>query len=205
MGGEGRTARDGIKYASHTDDLPQAEYECWQVEVLRELYRVAKPGASLFYNHKVRTMQGAMIHPMQWLLSSDNPWTLRQEIIWDRKSTHNHSTRLFWPIDERIYWMTKSKPVIRSEAIGAPTIWTEFGPIANTWHPAPFTDKLPRMLLQAIGVDSDTVVLDPFAGSCTTLTVALEMGCSAIGVDISRQYLEDACLENGWGNDIING
>lgn len=204
MGGGGRVARDGIEYALHDDDMPQAEYERWQVEVLRELYRVAKPGASLFYNHKARTLQGRMIPPMQWLLSRDNPWTLRQEIIWDRKSTHNHNATLFWPIDERIYWLTKGAPTLRSSAIGQPTIWSEFGPIAHTWHPAPFTDKLPRMLLEAVGVDGDTVVLDPFAGSCTTIRVALEMGCQAIGVDVSREYLERACGENGWVNGISN-
>lgn len=204
MGGGGRATRGGIEYMAHGDDMPQEEYEHWQVDVLRELYRVAKPGASLFYNHKVRTANGRMIHPMQWMLSKDNPWTLRQEIIWDRKSTHNHSATLFWPIDERIYWLTKGAPTLRSNSIGQPTIWEEFGPIPGTWHPAPFTDKLPRMLLEAVGVDGETVVLDPFAGSCTTLRVALEMGCEAIGVDLSREYLERACTENGWVNGISN-
>lgn len=204
MGGDGREARDGIEYSSHGDAMEQAEYEAWQVLVLRELWRVAKPGASLFYNHKVRTSDGVMIHPMQWLLSPGNPWTLRQELIWNRKSTHNHSATLFWPIDERIYWMTKGRPTLRSESIGLPTIWEEFGPIPNTWHPAPFTDKLPRMLLQAVGAEPGMVALDPFAGSCTTLKVALEMGCEAIGVDISREYLEQACMENGWIGGIIN-
>ena len=204
MGGDGRTTRDGIGYNAHGDDMTQAQYECWQVNVLREMFRVAKPGASFFYNHKVRTHNGRMIHPVQWLSSPDNPWTLRQEIIWDRKSTHNHSATLFWPIDERIYWMTKGKPTLRSDAIGMPTVWQEFGPVANTWHPAPFTEKLPDMLLRAVGVDADVVVLDPFAGSGTTLRAALRLGCTAIGTDISREYLEESCMENGWGDAIHN-
>lgn len=203
MGGEGRSTRDGIDYISHGDNLPQSEYERWQVDVLREMYRVAKPGASFFYNHKVRTAGGEMIHPMRWLLHPDNPWTLRQEIIWDRKSTHNHSATLFWPEDERIYWMTKGKPIIRSQSIGQSTVWSEFGPVPSTWHPAPFTEKLPRMLLEAIGVDVETTVLDPFAGSCTTLKVAVEMGCQGVGVDISREYLERAIVENGWSHECL--
>lgn len=204
MGGRGNAPRDGIGYVAHSDDMPQDEYEQWQIEVLRELYRVAKPGASLFYNHKARTVGGRVVHPMQWLMLPDNPWTLRQEVIWDRKSTHNHNATLFWPIDERIYWMTKGAPVLRSNSIGQPTVWQEFGPIADTWHPAPFTDKLPRMLLEAVGVDGETVVLDPFAGSCTTVRVALELGCEAIGVDVSREYLERACIENGWNRGLIS-
>lgn len=203
MGGNGRTPRDGIDYAAHGDDMAQEEYERWQVDVLREMYRVAKPGASFFYNHKVRTVDGVMVHPMRWLLHPDNPWTLRQEIIWDRKSTHNHSATLFWPEDERIYWLTKGKPIIRSRSIGQSTVWSEFGPVPSTWHPAPFTEKLPRMLLEAVGVDPDTVVLDPFAGSCTTLKVAVELGCKAIGVDVSGEYLERAIVENGWSHECL--
>ena len=204
MGGAGRTSRAGMGYNKHSDAMPQADYERWQVDVLREMYRVAKPGASFFYNHKVRTNDGRMIHPMQWLLSPDNPWTLRQEIIWNRKSTHNHSATLFWPIDERIYWMTKGQPALRVDSIGLPTIWEEFGPVANTWHPAPFTDKLPRMLLEAIGVDAETVVLDPFMGSGTTLKVALAMGCQTWGVDVSSEYIDEAVAREGWDHAAIH-
>ena len=139
---------------------------------------------------------------MRWLLHGQ-PWTLRQEIVWDRKSTHNHSATLFWPIDERIYWMTKGRPAIRSQAIGRPTIWQWFGPVPNTWHPAPFCEQLPQMLLEAIGVDESTVVLDPFAGSCTTLKAALDMGCQAVGVGISREYLQRAIIENGWSHESL--
>lgn len=198
MGGEGRLSRNGMEYDSHSDTMPQDEYEAWQVEVFRELYRVARFGASFFYNHKTRPLDGRLIHPVSWVLSPDNPWVLRQEIIWARSSTHNHSATLFWPVDERIYWMTKGKPVIRSDSIGRPTIWDEFGPVPNTWHPAPFTKYLPMMLMDAIGAEPGMTVLDPFAGSCTTLIAALEKGCNAIGVDISGDYLETAARLNGW-------
>lgn len=198
MGGDGRQARDGIGYQAHEDTMSQEEYEAWQIAVCKALYRVAKPGASFFYNHKVRTIDGKLVHPFQWLSSSDNPWIIRQEIIWDRVSTHNHSAQLFWPTDERVFWMTKGKPTLTEQPVGMPTIWQEFGPIPNTWHPAPFTIELPRMLLKAINARPGLVVLDPFAGSCTTLKAALEIGCRAIGVDVSKDYLAKAAKENGW-------
>lgn len=198
MGGESRLSRNGMEYDSHGDTMPQAEYEAWQVEVFRELYRMARPGASFFYNHKTRPLDGRLIHPISWVLSPDNPWMLRQEIIWARSSTHNHSATLFWPVDERIYWMTKGKPIIRADSIGRATVWDEFGPVPNTWHPAPFTKALPKMLMDAIGAEPGMTVLDPFAGSCTTLIAALDMGCNAIGVDISADYLKTAAKLNGW-------
>lgn len=193
MGGQGRTPREnGIGYI---DNLPEDKYRAWQLECLYEMYRVAKPGASLFYNHKTRVVGGKTIHPMEWLGANENPWILRQELIWDRGSTHNHNQYLFWPYDERVYWFTKGKPTLPDKPIGIPTIWKFHGPIANTWHPAPFSPEIPRLCLTAVGRPGITI-LDPFAGSCTTLRVALkEFGYDAIGVDINKEYLDRVIQE----------
>ena len=191
MGGKGRTPRNtGIVYPGHDDDMQEPEYQAWQIACLKALYRVAKPGASLFYNHKVRQHSGGLIHPISWLQGTSR-WFLRQEIIWDRLSTHNHTPTLFWHQDERIYWLTKGKPNLPDKSIGLPSVWREFGPIPNTNHPAPFTPALPRMLLKAIGKPGD-VVLDPFGGSMTTCLVASSLGYKSIGVDKSEAYVAQA-------------
>lgn len=194
MGGHGRVRREqGIGYQ---DDMDDGDYVAWQLVVLAELYRVAKPGASLFYNHKTRTTDGRLWHPMTWL-SGVKGWTIRQEIVWDREVTHNHSATLFWPTDERIYWMTKGKPTLYGGSIGMPTVWRFHGPQPHTWHPAPFVEELPRRCLQAVG-GSGLVVLDPFAGSCTTLRAAAALGHEAIGVDSCTEYLERVRVDNEW-------
>jgi len=198
--------RVGIVYEDYNDNFPWDEYEARQTAALKELYRVAKPGASLFYNHKCRTLGGKLIHPTRWIdpcNNPDNPWILRQEIIWNRKSTHNNPPQLFRPIDERIYWLTKGAPILPDQSIGIPTVWESHGPVSDTWHPAPFTPELPRMLLTALRVPPSSVVLDPFAGSCTTIKVALEFKCKAIGIDSARCYLERACKANGWPETFI--
>jgi len=196
MGGEGRVPREnGIGYS---DSLPESEYQAWQLACLCEMYRVAKQGASLFYNHKIRLKDGRMIHPMVWLGVAENPWIPRQELIWDRGSTHNHCPSLFWPHDERIYWLTKGKPTLPDRPIGVSTIWKSHGPIVSTWHPAPFSPEFPKFCLDAIGRPGITV-LDPFAGSCTTLQVAVvEFGYDAIGVDINEKYLNRVAQEEQW-------
>jgi site-specific DNA-methyltransferase (adenine-specific) len=212
-GGNGREPREsGIGYDQHGDDMPEDKYQEWQIACLQEMYRVAKEGASLFYNHKVRQRDGQIIHPLDWLRNEDNPWIIRQEIVWDRTSTHNHCPVLFWPHDERIYWMTKGKPILPDNRLKydeqldtecdkrLSTVWRFHGPRARTSHPAPFPTELPRRCLKAIGRDGITV-LDAFAGSCTTLKVAMEeFGYDAIGVDVSEEYLNRAKEENGWKN-----
>lgn len=215
MGGGGREKRDGIGYDSIEDSMDYDQYMDWQIAVFKELYRVARPGASFFYNHKARTLDGRCIDPVSWVIRSDNPWTYRQRLTWDRTSTHNHEPRLFDQVDETIIWMTKGKPTLSERGIvGVKSVWSEFGPIPNTWHPAPFTIELPRMLLRAIGADvlsgqnKDFTVLDPFAGSCTTIEAALEFGCKGIGVDKSENYLRkaiDARLGSGWSIELLHG
>lgn len=202
MGGNGRQPRqNGIGYK---DSMDEAEYQEWQLVCLVEMYRVAKPGASLFYNHKVRQSDGRVIHPMKWLNSPKNPWTLRQEIIWDRGSTHNHNSYLFWQHDERIYWLVKGKsPTFPNRPIGMSTIWSFHGPVSGTWHPAPFSEELPKRCIEALGHDGITV-LDPFAGSCSTVKVALSFGYNAVGIDVNREYLEKAKEENGWICQVEN-
>lgn len=198
MGGQEFAPRQpratGIGY---TDAMPEDEYQAWQLQVIAALYRVAKPGASFFYNHKVRQRNGEIIHPLDWLRKADNPWTLRQEIIWDRKSTHNHTSVLFWPQDERIYWFTKGKPDLPEQGIKLPSVWSFHGPLADTWHPAPFSEELPVRIMQSVERPGITV-LDPFAGSFTTIKVALDRGHHAVGIDISLEYVTQAIEEHQW-------
>lgn len=193
MGGHERVERQGIGYEDALADEP---YQEWQLAVLDELYRVARPGASLFYNHKTRTRAGVLLHPMTWL-AGVRGWTLRQEIVWDREVTHNHSATLFWPVDERVYWLTKGRPALYGSSVGMPSVWRFHGPQPYTWHPAPFPEELPRRCLQAIGGEG-LVVLDPFAGSCTTVKVAAEMGHEGIGVERKGEYLARAREAYGW-------
>lgn len=189
MGGKGRKRwEDGIGYDSLSDEMSPAQYVEWQMDVFNEMWRVAKDGASFFYNHKTRNQNGELIHPMDWIRHEYNPWTLRQEIVWDRTSTHNHSAVLFWPEDERIYWMTKGKPTLPNRPIGMSTVWRFHGPTPNTWHPAPFNRELPARCLDAVGIDGANV-LDPFCGSGTTLDEAVKRGYNATGIDISETYI----------------
>lgn len=196
---DGRSMTGGRAWSGIAGEvvLPEPQYQAWQLAVLKELYRVTKSGGSLFYNHKVRQQHGRMIHPMEWLLRVEG-WTLRQEIIWDRKSTHNHERTYFWPHDERIYWLTKGTPTLPREGIQQSTVWTFHGPVADTWHVSPFPEELPRRCLAAVGT-TGKIVLDPFGGSMTVCSTALALGASkVIGADIHGGHVRRAGEEHGW-------
>lgn len=56
-------------------------------------------------------------------------------------------------------------------------------------HPAPFPLELPRRLIKLYSFVGDTV-LDPFAGTGTTLKAALMLDRKAIGYELSADYVE---------------
>lgn len=56
-------------------------------------------------------------------------------------------------------------------------------------HPAPFPMELPRRLIELYSFAGD-VVLDPFAGSGTTLMAAWQTGRRGIGYDIDTEYVD---------------
>ena len=181
------------RYSHYQDRQIEPEYQEWQVDVLDELYRVTKPGGSLFYNHKTRWIDGTMIHPLQWILNSS--WHLRQEIIWDRILAANVRGWRFWQVDERVYWLYK--PInnhlvgqeLESRHAKMSSIW-RIKPVSRTEkHPAPFPLELPLRAIYSMPGEDRKIVLDPFCGTGTTLVAAKLLGHNYIGVDISPDYV----------------
>jgi site-specific DNA-methyltransferase (adenine-specific)/site-specific DNA-methyltransferase (cytosine-N4-specific) len=60
---------------------------------------------------------------------------------------------------------------------------------SNKNHSAAFPDALPEWFIKLFTKEKD-VVLDPFAGSGTTLKVAQKMGRNSIGIEIIPEYVE---------------
>ncbi len=58
----------------------------------------------------------------------------------------------------------------------------------NGHHPAPYPVSLALKLLDCFDPDHRGVVLDPFAGSGSTLIAALSTGRTAIGFDLNHSY-----------------
>lgn len=65
-------------------------------------------------------------------------------------------------------------------------IW-KFPGKSNSEHPAPFPEELPKRLIKMLSYTNATV-LDPFAGSGTTLKVARDLGRNYIGFEIDNKY-----------------
>lgn len=184
-----------VVYDSYSDKMPEKVYQEQQIKVLNELYRVAKPGGSFFYNHKIRWERGEMLHPYFWI--SQTKWVVRQEIIWNRTIAANIRGWRFWQVDERIYWLIKPKnnnsigEELESRHALLKSIWNIF-PEKNISHPAPFPIELPTRCIYSILNENKGVVIDPYAGSGTTLVAAKLLGMDYLGIEISPEYVKMA-------------
>lgn len=82
------------------------------------------------------------------------------------------------------------------------TVWT-FPPTRRIDHPAPFPDELPRRCIR-LSTWPDETVLDPFAGSGTTVRVAAELGRNGVGVELSPIYATRS-IERGYQSSFDAG
>ncbi len=123
-------------------------------------------------------------------------WVLRSPIIWHRDKALPEAVRdrprrsyeyIFMFVKDRKYYFNR-KPLVDKQI--DEDVWTITPrPSGTELQTAPYPDELVSRCLD-IGCPENGVVLDPFAGSGTTMFVALQTGRSAIGVDISETFCE---------------
>ena len=189
-----------MKYHDFDDQFPEEEYQNKQIEILDEIFRITKPGGSLFYNHKIRWVKGLMIHPLTWLAKTG--WCIKQEIVWDRLLAANMRGWRFWQTDERVYWLYKpiGKDLIGRELLSkhakASAIWRMRPEPRKENHPAPFPLDLPVRIIASLLPEGKGLVFDPYCGTGTTLVGAKLLGHQYLGIDQSSEYtaLTDARL-----------
>ena len=177
---------------AHSDDMPLEKWIEWQRRVLYELWRVLTDDGAIYYNHKPRVMEGRLFTVYDFL---PQDIAIRQIIIWDTRGSPNFNTSFYAPSCEWIILFAKPGFQLRDQgASGVRDIWHVPKAQRNP-HPAPFPVELPRRAIETSNVmnKKDTaVVLDPFAGSGTTLVAAKELGVDYLGVEINPKYVEYA-------------
>lgn len=127
---------------------------------------------------------------------SSRHWVLRAPIIWHRDKVLPESVQdrprrsyeyIFMFAKDRKYFFNR-QPLIDKQI--DEDVWTITPrPSGTEIETAPYPDELVTRCLD-IGCPEKGIVLDPFVGSGTTMSVALKSGRSAIGIDISRTFCD---------------
>lgn len=178
-----------IKYIDYKDDMNENDYQNWQIDIMNECYRVLKSDGSMFYNHKNRRVDCKEYTPHDWIGKSK--LNLYQTIIWNRNQSPSIFNTFLLPTYEYIFWMTKTQKtpkVFRSRLDDIKDIWN-IKPSRSKKHPATFPEELVKKCV-LLTTNEDDTILDPFAGTGTTLKVANDLNRISIGFEITKRYYE---------------
>jgi len=186
LGAKHHTGNNVFKaYDEYIDDIPEHEYQAQQIKVLNEIHRVTKEGGSIMYNHKNRIKNGKQITPYEWLLKTK--WTLKQEVVWFNRSQNFDKCR-FYPMTERIYWLSKGTNTNFTNAINQHDLIKNTGEGTDKEHKRSFPIKLVQRFI--ICFPNANIIYDPYIGTGTTAIAAIQEKRNYVGSEISKNYCE---------------
>lgn len=199
----------GFTYDTYRDDLPEWEYRKSQLDLAGQAAILLKPGGSFWWlNFPEKAAwfwegvpgSTTQLHQVDWLTWVYHPL--------NAGGTHLRRAHRAW------LWFAKGEPTLTGEFTGSyqnitdPRImrrltngeaprardWWEDEQVKNvslekTGHPCQLPIEMVRWLLAPF---PRGLVVDPFAGSGTTLRAAKDLGMQAIGCEVSEAYCEMA-------------
>jgi site-specific DNA-methyltransferase (adenine-specific) len=196
-GGLHRSARSNVatseKYSVHGtdktypeffgDNRDQRGFGYWASLWLAECFRITKPGGCLLMFTDWRQL------PLMTDAVQAGGWTWRGIVSWDK--TEAAKPQKGWFRHQCEYVLTASQGAMGNEQeravkVCAPGVFRKAVSSSDKFHQTGKPVELMQSLLQV--VPPGGVVLDPFAGSGSTLLAAKNLGYRSIGVELSAEY-----------------
>jgi site-specific DNA-methyltransferase (adenine-specific) len=205
----------GVDYGQtgYADDQPYDRYLHWVRGWAEALLDASAYGGRACINIPLDSNKGGKraVYADYLQVFQDVGWTYQTSIVWNEQ---NISRRTAWGS-----WLSPSAPFVTApvEMIAVfykgsfrrPSLDGRRGDITRdeflAWtlgmwtfaganprragHPAPFPEELPRRLIKLYSYPGD-LILDPFAGSGTTLVAARKLGRRAVGIEINPVFCE---------------
>lgn len=208
----------GKKYGnSYTDNVNVEEWKNLVREVLIELREVLTDDGSFFLNVSPvpdqKTKEIIPLDAIAWILAKEEGYYLRNKIVWHFNNMQNCTKRLsgrweaiLWLVKDinkyvfnlkevKIPVLTKHDKRFSSNSTRNPTDVWYFNRVNNVTkeklgiseHPSVYPLDMIERIIRMASNEGDTV-LDPFAGTGTTLVAATKLGRSSIGIEINPDF-----------------
>jgi len=199
----------GYQYDVYEDKLAYKEYYDWTEKWMAACVRALKPTGTFWI--AIGDDYAAEIR----MLGRKLGLTLRNWVIWHytfgqntkRKFCRSH-THLFYFVknpkefvfNEQAVRVFSDRQLVyrdkRANEIGKlpNDVWSEFPRVCGTfeeregWHPCQMPETILARIIRATSEPS-SVVVDPFAGSGTTLAVAKKLSRNYVGIELSEDYV----------------
>jgi len=206
----------GIKYDNYKDNLAQKEYLEWTDNWLTEAIRILKPTGSLYVaiNDENVAEIAVMLKNKGLFMRNWIIWHYTFGEHQKNKFSRSHTHILYFVKDKNNFTFNSNSIRIMSvrQKIGdkranpegriPDDVW--YDDLADVWKISRvagtfkervkgFPCQMPLKVLERIILASSNerdIVLDPFAGSGTTLVVAKKYNRKYIGIELSKKYVE---------------
>ena len=197
-------------YASHDDDMPEAEYWQWMRHVCEAVYRQTSDGGAIYFMQREKNSE-QVLHCLR-----EAGWTLQNLIIWKKLTSAVPMSRRFGKHYQIIAYATKGlrarvfnrlriDPPLpanyrqkRENGMYATDIWDDIRELTSGYFAGDealrdvdgarfHKQQSPIALLLRIVLSSSMpgdLLFDPFAGTGTTLVVAQQLNRRGLGVEI---------------------
>lgn len=208
----------GKPYGKYKDKIPLNEWEELIDEVTKEIYRVLTDDGSFFLNlSPIPFGEDKEILPLPYIaydIMKKNNFYLRNMITWTFNNMQNCTKRLsgryeniLWCVKDlknyvfnldevRIPYITKNDKRLTGSGRNPTDVWY-FDRVNNmtkkkynlqhpTIYPLPMIERIIKMSSN----EGDTV-LDPFAGSGTTLVASNLLNRNSIGIELDEKYKKE--------------
>jgi adenine-specific DNA-methyltransferase len=207
------------KYGQYNDNIEFEAWSDLIDGTFKQLSRVLKNNGSFFLNvspipHK-KTKEIIPLDAICYSIGKKNGFYLRNSIIWHFNNMQNCTNRLsgrwesiLWfvkdiddyvfNLDEvRIPYLTKNDKRLKKDGARNPTDVWYFDRVNNmtkkklgiaevpTMFPIPMIERIIKM-----SSNKNDLILDPFAGSGTTLVACNNLERRGIGIDVDKKYAQ---------------
>jgi len=208
----------GKNYGKYHDKLPLEEWKKLISDITKEMHRVLTDDGSFFMNvSPIPFGKNKEILPLQFLvyeIFKEHGFYLRNMITWTFNNMQNPTKRLagryeiiLWGVkdlknyifnldDIRVPYLTKNDKRLTGSGRNPTDVWY-FDRVNNMTkkklklnHPTIYPMEMIERIVKMSTNEEDTI-LDPFAGSGTTLLAAKKLNRRAIGFDIDKNYKEE--------------
>ncbi len=200
----------GVEYDNTQDFISWKDYWNFMKQVLKELYRILKPGGRACFVIGLSTKNDR--HPSDAYLiyyAEEVGFKHRDRIVWYKKGVAKRtawgtfdSARCPYVITPCEFIIVFSKKdfkklpeeksdMTKEEFIQYTYGWWDVSRANKKHHPAEFPEEIPKRLIKLYTYIGD-IILDPFVGSGTTAIACEKINRRWIGIDISQKYCEVA-------------
>jgi DNA modification methylase len=189
----------------YDDNLDEALYQEQQRDFLTQCAAIISDTGIIAYNHKNRHRNRELISPHRWF---PNVLTLQDEIVLNRRSSHNNEKSFMQPTTERLYIFKKSKikTYLNKEKtdnfIQTKDVW-DFPIVKDSSidrHCAPFDLNFAREVIFRYCPPGGKVC-DPYSGSGTTMLACFIENREFIGSEkMEKWFLKSQERFNRYAN-----